>query len=582
MTATRAPLFLLTVLSLAVTTYFFWLKYYQPNYGVDDANIYFVYMRNFAEGHGFVWDVGGERVEGFTSILWTLIGAFFYKLSAQQYPFLLLALNFILTTYTIFRVLIFARKLNGQMDRVITSSDVLILAMLFFPLGFVEWSILALMETGIWLFVIVQTTLMLCEHHINGKRVNTLYFSLLLAVMVLTRPEGLLFGPMFLILFLLQTYFSSGWSTAIRRTVMPLLAFLIVAGGLILWRISYFGYPLPNTYYAKVSSSMLYNLKEGVMYFLKFLYNFPHLSIALFMLLIFGVLLLFRWTKEKSRTRLNAHERVQAILFVVVMSGLIVPVLTGGDHFKYNRFYQAIIPLMLLSLFNLPVLASYFGSVRIHNRMVGAFITAVCVIALFFIPKSNWIDFYLEYRVSGNKVFQDFDIARKGRTIANDLNQTFADQKQLPSIGVIAAGGFGYAYQGRTVDLMGLNNTTMAHSSRRKEGMRNHASFAISGFWKLNPDIVGPFYGTEPITDTTFTLPENSETFRTTNSFLYKAYKGIFDTPEFIDRYYPALLKRKGPGPYHFAYYKNDFLSQLDPAIYEVKLLQRNVPLVKQ
>ena len=39
------------------------------NIGVDDANIFFVYAKNLAEGNGLVYNTGGERVEGFSSLL---------------------------------------------------------------------------------------------------------------------------------------------------------------------------------------------------------------------------------------------------------------------------------------------------------------------------------------------------------------------------------------------------------------------------------------------------------------------------------------------------------------------------------
>jgi hypothetical protein len=44
-----------------------------PTTGIDDANIFFVYARNFSAGDGFVFNPGGERVEGFTSLLWVFV-----------------------------------------------------------------------------------------------------------------------------------------------------------------------------------------------------------------------------------------------------------------------------------------------------------------------------------------------------------------------------------------------------------------------------------------------------------------------------------------------------------------------------
>ena len=50
---------------VGAVTYLNWYMNGQSLIGVDDANIYMVYMRNLAEGHGLVFNVGGERVEGF-------------------------------------------------------------------------------------------------------------------------------------------------------------------------------------------------------------------------------------------------------------------------------------------------------------------------------------------------------------------------------------------------------------------------------------------------------------------------------------------------------------------------------------
>src|SRR5438045_4316159 len=40
------------------------------------------FARNLAEGHGLVWNAGGERVEGFTNLLWTLWMAGIHVLGA--------------------------------------------------------------------------------------------------------------------------------------------------------------------------------------------------------------------------------------------------------------------------------------------------------------------------------------------------------------------------------------------------------------------------------------------------------------------------------------------------------------------
>jgi len=64
-----------------------------------------------------------------------------------------------------------------------------------------------------------------------------------------------------------------------------------------------------------------------------------------------------------------------------------------------------------------------------------------------------------------------------------------------PSIGRILAGGYAFFYEGPTVDLMGLNNTLMAHANGLKEGLKNHASFDKPTFYKLRPDFVDGDFG---------------------------------------------------------------------------------------
>lgn len=574
----KGPLAALTFISLTAVTLFYWWAYKKPVYGIDDANIYFVYMKHLAEGHGFVWTVGGERVEGFTSVLWTLIGAACYKLTPAHFPLLLLALNFVLTFATLFQVLFFVRQLNGTTAKTIALTDVLILALLLFPLGFIEWSLLTLMETGLWIFLIINTTLLLCRPYVQSKKVNSVFFTALVVCMMVTRPEGLLYGALFIFLLAAQTFFETDIRTALRRVAFPLAAFVLTAVLLVQWRLSYFGYPFPNTYYAKVSGNLMDNMKGGAAYFMEFFYNYPHLIFIIGVLLWYVGVFVQRFWKERLHIELLAQEKVQVILLTVIFVGLLAPVPTGGDHFNYSRFYQCIVPLALIAFFNTPVVTKNFAAVQPYNKAVPLFATVIFAGMIFLNSKATWIDFFLPESKVGMRVFRDFTVARRGRIVAEQLNHTFIDNGLTPSTGIIAAGGYGYIYKGTTVDLMGLNSTLMAHASKRKVGPRNHASFDVGAFWKLKPDMVGMFYGAAMIKDTAiFTAPDNEPGFR--NSFTYTVYKKIFDQPQFIETYLPALVKLKPDADYLFSYYNKDFLAKLNPAKYDIILLRRNPPL---
>jgi hypothetical protein len=43
------------------------------SFSIDDAGISFRYAAHLAEGGGFVWNVDGPRVEGYSNFLWVLI-----------------------------------------------------------------------------------------------------------------------------------------------------------------------------------------------------------------------------------------------------------------------------------------------------------------------------------------------------------------------------------------------------------------------------------------------------------------------------------------------------------------------------
>jgi hypothetical protein len=534
-------------------------------------------MKHFATGHGFVWNIGGEKVEGFTSLLWTLIGSLFYKISGERFTWLLLGLNFILTYITVYRLLLFVRRCNNTVGQKLANTDVIIMALLLFPLGFMEWSILGLMETGLWLFLIVNTTIELCNYYLLGKKINLLVFSLLLATMVLTRPESILFGVLFIFIFFVQHFSESGFKKAITKIIAPTLAYASTLVMVTSWRLSYFGYAFPNTYYAKVSGSLKDNITVGLGYVSKLFYGYPHLGFIIALLVFFLLILLNKWRREKRNLQLSPNDKIQVILITVVFAGLLLPVLTGGDHFKFSRFYQCIIPLSYAAVLNFPFLNKYVGKLYTNSRKTSILVTAAVLVGIFFIAKSTWFEFVAADKISANRILGDFNHAFNGRTIAEKENKTFESCKKYPSIGLLAAGGFCYSYKGNTIDLMGLNSTIMAHATRIKQGFRNHASFDVNGFWKLKPDIVGTFYGGEIVTDTAnFILPENTEEFRN-GVFIYTSYKKIFDYPEFIATYLPALVRNKATDYFVFAYYNKAFLQSLDKDKLQVILLERKI-----
>ena len=127
--------------SLALTTaaaLIYYLMYRLPLLGIDDANIYFTYMKNFADGLGFVYNQGGERVEGFTSILYTLIGSAIF-LFTNNIETVLYIINILAVSYLIFKVSVFIYNLNDRKYNI--SAITLLLTLLLFVMpGYFFWN----------------------------------------------------------------------------------------------------------------------------------------------------------------------------------------------------------------------------------------------------------------------------------------------------------------------------------------------------------------------------------------------------------------------------------------------------------
>jgi hypothetical protein len=137
---------LLTLIAQALLT---WLVL-DPSVGFDDANITQAYARNIAEGHGYVYNVGGERVEGSTSFLWTLLNVAGFAIG--QPILFVTALCFVITAATLDCARATAVALSGSQS----AGVIAVLLFNVFPAYF-AWSLWSLMDAG--LFVLAITAL---------------------------------------------------------------------------------------------------------------------------------------------------------------------------------------------------------------------------------------------------------------------------------------------------------------------------------------------------------------------------------------------------------------------------------------
>jgi arabinofuranosyltransferase len=230
-----------------------WLLLGMPETGIDDADIFLVYARNFSEGHGFVYNIGGERVEGFTSMLWVLMcSGLFRVFQCLETPLLLL------------NVLFGAGALFACM-RHFQHRALFFLLLAAAPAWF-AWSQVTLMESGLWCLLLTVMVLAVAE-----QRSGTV--AVVVALLVLTRPESMLWGPWAILILGVGVASSSGWKSGLKAMLLPAASFSITLAGLVAFRMHYFGYPVPNTYYAKVSPDLGLNLYTGFHYLIGFFFQ---------------------------------------------------------------------------------------------------------------------------------------------------------------------------------------------------------------------------------------------------------------------------------------------------------------------
>ena len=148
---------------------------------------------------------------------------------------------------------------------------------------------------------------------------------------------------------------------------------------------------------------------------------------------------------------------------------------------------------------------------------------------------------------------REFEIAALGRKEGRRIAELFAPDDRLPSVATITVGGLKYGYPGEIIDLMGLNNTRMAHNGGTRVGYRSHAAFEKRTFYELQPAMLVPH------------LQHSREEAWRRDSFAYDVLKGLLDDPRFRDLYRLAEVRRTTPGGIVsvVAWYEAGFLARL-------------------
>jgi len=432
--------------------------------GVDDAYISFRYAQNFARGQGLVFNIG-ERVEGYTNFLWTVLLALFILVGVEPGP-VAMALGGLFALGTMILVYAkFARK------ALVLGLSLLLLAV---DGSFALWSVGG-METAIFTFLLLCGMVAYLQEGEDERL--ALLSGLLFALAAMTRPEGVLVFAVTLLHRAIHRLLVEGRLLS-RPDLLRIFSFLWLYGPYFLWRYNYYGYFLPNTFYAKVAT-------EGVS--AQVARGFAHLRT--FLVAHLGWLLIPLTLVPLLKRKANF---AWSYLVFVVSPYLSYIVYVGGD-WSVGRFFVPILPALYL-LVAMGVDEAYMSlqtwfKERSRERWasylkgVGSLLALVGVVALFTLSSLGGEDALFIRR------FQAREATRARVTMGRWLRE------HLPPdtfIAVDAAGQIPYYSGLRTLDMFGVNDEHTAHMKVETmgQGIPGHEKFDFDYIMWRRPDLI--------------------------------------------------------------------------------------------
>jgi hypothetical protein len=450
----------LAQIAILIATLTFGVAYaWQLRWLGDDAFISFHYADNLARGLGLVFNPG-ERIEGYTNFLWTLLIALGIKLGLDPGQ-LAVVLGITCFALTVVITGALARRAAPAHDRLVLPIAAVLVA---FNYSFVSFATSGL-ETMFAAFLLTSALERAVAHHSLAAGACAIGATM-------AHPDhAVLYAGLGAALFLARR--------SLRDLGWYLAPFALVFVPYYLWRWHYYGEFFPNTYYAKSGGD--WYLEQGGVYLL-----ICSLAAGLWAALPLGVVALVgRRPLVLTRYALLA---VPAYLFYVAK--------VGGD-FMLGRLVCSLIPV-------LAVLAEigFYQLVRTPRwRPAGA---ALLVLASALAVRLDLIKpMEKAWHVADERTFYpltSFSPITVGSIYfdwGNGLRRhvTPRSQAKPPLVAIASVGMIGYLSRLPLLDTFGLTDRTVAHTPIAHRGRPGHEKSASPGY-VLSRDTA---FGDDPI-----------------------------------------------------------------------------------
>ena len=412
---------------------------------IDDTYIFLRYARNLAEGNGPVFNVG-ERVEGFSSPLWTFLLGFAGSLGADlETAARVLGMCCGIGVVSILTYSIYRRTNLGRLDTAVLGIGLACSPALVF------WSASG-MDAPLFLILVAASFISALEdRRCNGSL--SLRTATMLAMATLTRSEGVLVACYIGAFFLLE-----------RRRVRSLVFYGAFVAVMVLARFAYFGAWLPNTYYVKVTFDLSRRLIDGASYIL------PALGIHAILLALLLAVLVMAWKR-----------RVMGIGTIVFLGGWAIiwcgyVLFVGGDNFSLFRFLLPVMPVLTL------LFAQAWSAVRTSVRPGVRWVCPVILLLGFAFCH------VLTYWTQAEFYLADQRLAAAWSKVGRWIDR---ETPRHTVIATIVPGALGYFGRRPTIDMLGLTDRQVATERYVfPDAVHGHARFNTDYIFEREPDVV--------------------------------------------------------------------------------------------
>ncbi len=432
----------------------------------DDAYTSMRYAENFVNGAGLVFN-HGEKVEGYTNFLWVILLSGYRILqnvfsignvsleNAASFLSLFFAIVSLILTYILAEVINKSETgKDSPLDKFLKMiKQLLPLLLLAYSTPLIYWGVSG-METTLFLSLVILSAILFLKKRDRHRPGYLFAFVCMLNSFV--RPEGAIIYALYLAWELGSEYYLlrkgkekiSLPRLLNKKIIAETSLFILPLILYTLFRLSYYGYPLPNTFYAKTEFSFRF-LERGIAYASAFAKDF----------LFYGLFLLPVVTMSARKTMTDKN---LFLLFVSLSwSGMII--ILGGDVLPLHRFFLPVLPF-----FYILTVESIFQAINIYNEKnvkLSGMLQLIVAGLLIFYAFANY------GRVLGEmdeKRGFEAGLVKKMKIYSAWLNSK-EDKKAAVALSTI--GAFSYSTNADIIDIVGLTDKFISHNPKEIKGI---------------------------------------------------------------------------------------------------------------